>query len=464
MDMFEIEGARPLRGTVRAGGSKNACLPLITAALLSEEPTVIQGVPNLRDIREMVGLVRHLGARVEHGEGRIEIDPSSFSTESVPYEIMRKMRASFYAMGPMIARLGRAKVSLPGGCAIGDRPVDLHLRGFHALGVRMGRSAGYVLARHEGLTGTRLSLMGTNGTSVGATCNVLMAAALARGTTIIDDAAREPEVIELCRFLNSMGARIQGEGTNRLRIEGVERLRGTRWQVSPDRIEAATLAIAGLITHGDVVLENMPREYMGATLLALENWGADLEWRGENTLRVRRTRGPKRPLQIVTEPYPGFPTDAQPQLTALLALTPGKSAVRETIYAERFMHVPELKRLGARITTPERGRIEIAGTSALEGAAVMASDLRAGAALILAALAAHGTSQVRRIYHVERGYEKLEEKLASLGAHIRRVPESGDDPGLAETAKALKETEVSATLVDGGPPVTPARTIGTPLA
>ena len=460
MDMFEIEGARPLRGTVRVGGSKNACLPLITAALLSEEPTVLRGVPNLRDIREMIGLVRHLGARVEYANGRLEIDPSGFQADSVPYEIMRKMRASFYAMGPMIARLGRAKVSLPGGCAIGDRPVDLHLRGFHALGVRMGRSAGYVLARHEGLTGTRLSLLGTNGTSVGATCNVLMAAVLARGTTVIDDAAREPEVIELCNFLNSMGARIEGVGTSRLRIDGAERLHGTDWEVCSDRIEAATLAITVLITHGSAVLENVPREHMESALFALEQWGAELKWKGPRALSVHRGRGTKRPLQIVTEPYPGFPTDAQPQLTALLALTPGYSAIRETIYAERFMHVPELKRLGARITSPERGRIEIAGTGALEGAAVMASDLRAGAALILAALAAHGTSQVRRIYHVERGYERLEEKLTALGARIRRVPESEEDPGMTEPPAIVEEVDSSAIVVDGGPPVTPARTMG----
>lgn len=431
MDMYQIEGAHPLKGTVRISGSKNATLPLLTAALLADEPTVLEGVPDLRDIREMHRLLEHLGARVTFAEGFLKIEPGPREVDYVPYEIMRKMRASFYAMGPMIARLGRARVSLPGGCAIGDRPVDLHLRGFKSLGVQLGHSAGYIHARHDGLRGTRLSLLGSNGTSVGATCNVLMAAVLAKGTTIIDDAAREPEVLELVRFLRAMGARIEGEGTNTLRVDGVDKLKGITWQVSPDRIEAGTYAVAALITHGDVVLENVRRPDMEATFHALETWGALLDWTSANAVRVRRDRIRKRALHITTEPYPGFPTDLQAPLTALLALTPGQSVIRETIYPERFMHVSELKRLGARVKSPERGRIEIAGVPAFEGAAVMAGDLRAGAALVLATLAAHGTSQVRRIYHVERGYENLEGKLRMLGARIERLPETAVDPGLA---------------------------------
>lgn len=439
MDMFQIDGARPLKGNVRISGSKNACLPLLCAALLSSEPSVLEDVPDLRDIREMRTLIEHLGARVTFDKGRMEIDPSGFNVERVPYEIMRKMRASFYAMGPLIARLGVAYVSKPGGCAIGDRPVDLHLRGFEALGIQLSERQGYICARHRGLQGARMSLLGPNGTSVGATCNVMMAAVLAEGVTIIDDAAREPEVMELAAFLTEMGADISGAGSNIIRIEGVSKLKGIKWRVQPDRIEAGTYAIAGLITHGDIIIENMPpREFMSSALHAFETWGAILEWKDETTLRIRRDRAKKRALQITTEPFPGFPTDMQSQLTSLLAITPGVSTVRETIYPERFMHVPELNRLGANIKSPEKGRVEINGVAALEGAAIMAADLRAGAALIIAALAAHGTSQVRRIYHVERGYEAIEQKLQGLGASIKRVPETSEDPGLLALMQKLK--------------------------
>lgn len=430
MDMYQIDGARPLSGTVRISGSKNACLPVLMATLLSEEPSFIEGVPDLRDITEMRHLIEHLGAKVSFENGRMVIDPSGVSADLVPYEIMRKMRASFYAMGPMLARLGKARLSLPGGCAIGDRPVDIHLRGFKAMGAQLARNAGYVHARAiDGLQGSRFSLMGPAGTSVGATCNVLMAATLAKGTTIIDDAAREPEVVELANFLIAMGAKIEGQGTGTIRIEGVERMNGASWKICPDRIEAATYAIAALITHGDVILENVERHALGSTLHVFEQWGAELTWPQNDVLRVRRTKGPKRSMHVVTEPYPGFPTDAQSPLTSLLCVTPGESVLRDTIYPERFMHVPELKRLGAKIKSPEKGRIEITGVGALEGAAVMASDLRAGAALVVAALGAHGTSQVRRIYHVERGYENLEAKLTALGASIKRIAETTEDPG-----------------------------------
>lgn len=448
MDMFQIEGARPLVGTVRVSGSKNACLPLLMAALLADEPTYLDNVPNLRDIREMTKLLEHLGAKVSYADNMMKIDPAGFKTDTVPYEIMRKMRASFYAMGPMLARLGRAKVSLPGGCAIGDRPVDLHLKGFKALGAAHTTRGGYIHARHTGLKGTRLSLMGANGTSVGATCNVMMVAALAEGQTIIDDAAREPEIVELGNFLNAMGAQVDGHGGSTIRITGAKRLRGIRWSVQADRIEAATYAIAGLITHGDVTLENAPRlDNISSTLQALETWGARLEWTTPTTLRVRREKIRKRPLTITTEPFPGFPTDIQAPMAALLCLTPGESVIRETIYPERFIYAAELKRLGAKIKSPEKGRIEIVGVAAMEGAAVMASDLRAGAALIVAALAAHGTSQVRRVYHVERGYERIEEKLRALGARITRLPETDVDPGL-ETALAEEIPPMSGSSVE----------------
>lgn len=435
MDMYQIEGARPLKGTLTVSGSKNACLPLMMAALLSDEPSIIDNVPDLRDIRSMIELLRHLGASVIYKNGRLGIDPNGFQQDTVPYEIMRKMRASFYAMGPMIARLGRAKVSDPGGCAIGPRPIDLHLRGFKALGVQFDLVSGYRHAILRDFKGTRVSLLGDNGTSVGATCNILMAAVLAKGESIIDDAAIEPEVIELGTFLKEMGAKIDGLGTHTLRIQGVKKLGGIHWEVRPDRIEATTYAIAALMTHGNVVLEKAPcLEDIAATLTALQTWGADLEWLDKTTLRVKRGEGKKRPLQLVTEPFPGLPTDIQSQLTALLAVTPGQSVIRETIYPDRFSHVPEMNRLGARIETSGRGRITINGMPALDGAAMMASDLRAGAALVCTALAAHGTSQVRRIYHVERGYENMEGKLRALGAHITRLEETAIDPGLNREA------------------------------
>lgn len=440
MDMIQIEGARPLRGNVVISGSKNGSLPLMTAALLSDEVTIIDNVPDLSDVHDMVKLLETVGAEVDFNDGTMRIDPSGFLMDEVPYEIMVRMRASFYALGPMLARLGRAKISIPGGCTIGDRPVDIHIRGFEALGAQVGGRTGYFHVRHNGLRGARFSLMGPAGTSVGATCNVLMAAVLAEGTTIIDDAAREPEVNELVLFLNSMGARIEGIGTGTLRVHGVKALHGTRWTVSPDRIEAITYACAGLITHGDIVLDRVEPVCLAPTLLALEQWGAELEWTTPTSLRVRRGRVRKRPLQVVTEPYPGFPTDAQSPLTALLALTQGVSSVRDTIYPERFKHVPELKRMGARISPPEKGRVEIVGVGALEGAAVMASDLRAGAALVVAALGAHGTSQIRRIYHVDRGYEKLVQKLRGLGAVVDRVKDTAPAPGLEKPFEPIVTT------------------------
>ena len=443
LDMYQIRGARPLQGIVNISGSKNATLPLMTATLLSDEPSYIENVPNLRDVRAMIKLLQHLGAKVTFSGGTLKIDPRAFNVDTVHYDLMVRMRASFYAMGPMLARLGKAHISMPGGCAIGDRPVDIHLRGFEELGVRHHHRNGYIHAMHNSLVGTRLSLMGPNGTSVGATCNVMMAAVLAKGTTIIDDAAREPEILELANFLNSMGARISGQGTGILKIEGVKKLFGTNWKVCPDRIEAATFAVAALATHGDVTLRGVQRTACASTLFALEQWGAAMDWPEPDVLHITRGKKEKRPLHIVTEPFPGFPTDAQSQLTALLALTPGTSHIRETIYPERFKHVPELNRLGANIRAAEKGKIEISGVPALEGAAVMASDLRAGAALIVAALAAHGTSQVRRIYHVDRGYEMMEEKLRTLGAVIERQKETAEDPGMESLSLSAEEEDVT---------------------
>lgn len=439
--MYEIEGGKPLRGTVRVSGSKNASLPILTASLLASGVTVLHDVPVLRDTRGMVKLLEHLGAVCSWEGWTLTIDSTGFDKDFVPYDLMSQMRASFYAMGPMLARHGRAKVSLPGGCAIGERPVDIHLRGFEALGVRFTQSSGYMLGKHHGLLGTRVSLGGPHGTSVGATCNVLMAAVLAEGETFIDDAAREPEVVELAEFLNRMGARIEGHGTGSIRVRGVDTLQPAEWRIQPDRIEAGTWACIALATDGDLLLENVDTSAMRPLLLALTQWGAELSEPRPGTLRVRRSGESLCPVSIVTEPFPGFPTDMQSVLCALLAITPGNSTVRETIYPDRFKHVPELNRMGAKIWR-DRDTAYIEGVERLQGAATTASDLRAGAALIVAALAADGLSHVRRIYHVERGYEAFDRKLGALGAVVRRVPQTEIDPGMAED-EVLDDSELS---------------------
>ena len=455
MDMFVVEGGRPLRGTVRISGSKNACLPLMCAALLTDQPTTIENVPNLRDIRSMMDLLDHLNVRVVLKNGRMFIDPSNFDTAWVPYDTMRKMRASMYAFGPMIARLRRAAVSRPGGCNIGARPIDLHLRGFSALGAQIEERQGYIHALHHGVTGAEFDLSGPYGPSVGASCNVLMASVFAKGHTVIHNAAREPEVQELANFLNAMGAKIEGIGSNKLEVEGVEKLSATKWRVQPDRIEAATFAVAALITDGDLVLQNVTPEYMGATLKALRDWGAEVDMPDSDSLRVRRKEGcAGNPLQLRSAPYPCLPTDVQPQFVALLGLTRGFSTFEESIYPDRFMHLEELNRLGGR--TLRRGSMAaIQGVERYEGAAVMASDLRAGAALTLAALAANGESQIRRVYHIDRGYERFEQKLASVGGLIRRTHEQEFDPGLTtvkETFSSESETPSDTAIADSATP------------
>lgn len=430
MDMFVIEGGTPLRGVAPISGSKNAALALLCASLLADGVTTFHNTPDLRDIRSMQFLLEQVGAKVERRGGSLLVDSRGFDTSHVAYDVMNRMRASMYAFGPMIARLGRANVSQPGGCNIGSRPIDLHLRGFEALGVEVEFERGYIRARHDGLKGARMNLRGAYGPSVGATCNVLMAAVLAKGRTVISGAAREPEVVELCRLLSAMGAEIRGVGTETLEIFGVKGLQPVEWTVAPDRIEAGTFAVAALATDGDVVLDGVDIAAMESTLAVLRDWGADLQELDERRLRVRRGDRAANNLHLVTEPFPGLATDIQPPLVVLLGLTPGLSTFRETIYPDRWMHIMELNRMGARMRR-DGAMAYITGVRGYEGAAVMASDLRAGAALVVAALAAHGESQVRRIYHVERGYERLELKLAALGARIRRAEESPmADPGL----------------------------------
>lgn len=419
MDKFVIEGGKPLTGEITVSGAKNACLPLMTATLLSDEPSTLENAPHLRDVDWMKYLLEHLGARVEFERNVMRVDPGGFDTDFVPYDIMRKMRASMYAMGPMIARFGRARISLPGGCAIGERPVDVHLRGFEALGCKIALRHGYVHAAHNGLRGATVSMAGERGPSVGATCNIMMAAALAEGETVLTGAACEPEVVQLGEMLQMMGAEVHGLGNRVIRIRGQKKLKGVRIRVIPDRIEAATFLFAGAITRGDLVVNNAPPEHLHAVTDVLLRIGARVEYEGDCRFRVRgaeRYRG----AQIRTEVFPGFPTDCQAPLSALLTLCEGDSVIEETIYTERFKHIPELRRLGAKVRQ-EGASLCVSGVERLSGAPVMASDLRCGAALILAGLAAENTTEVLRVYHVDRGYEQIEKKLKKAGAVIQRT-------------------------------------------
>ncbi|MFH0793080.1 MAG: UDP-N-acetylglucosamine 1-carboxyvinyltransferase [bacterium] len=418
MDRLRIAGGCRLQGKVTIGGSKNASLPLMVASLLAETPTTLTNTPNLRDTETMVLVLTRVGASVRFIGNQLFIDPQHFSVAEAPYDMVRKMRASIYVMGPMLARLGHCRVSLPGGCAIGARPIDLHLKGFEALGVHITRDRGYIVAKHDGLRGAEFSLEGPAGSSVGATCNVLMAAVLAKGTSVMHGAAREPEVVDLINFLNAMGAHIEGAGESTLTIEGVDRLRGVEYAVIPDRIEAGTYMAAAAITKGDVLIENCEPAHLTAVIEKFREIGVEVE--AENGgLRVR-SDGNFRPASIRTLPYPGFPTDLQAQFMVLVALAPGVSTIVETIYPQRFMHAMELVRMGAEINLTD-GKALVEGVPTLSGAPVMASDLRASAALVLAGLAAKDETEVLRVYHIDRGYEQIDEKLSALGAQIERI-------------------------------------------
>jgi UDP-N-acetylglucosamine 1-carboxyvinyltransferase len=418
MDRFYIWGGQPLEGRVTCCGAKNATLPLMAAALLCDGPTTLTNVPDLRDVATMAQVLASVGAVVTIDGPRVTIDPSGFNSTEAPYDIVRKMRASIYVMGPMLARLGRAKVSLPGGCAIGPRPVDLHLRGFENLGVDVKLEHGNIVASTYKLKGADFSLAGPAGSSVGATANVLMAAVLAEGQTVIRGAAMEPEIDDLVRFLSAAGAKIEGGGTSTLVIDGVGSLRGVEHGVIPDRIEAGTFLVAGAMTGGDVTVDNVAPELMETVIDELEQAGAKIE-EANRSLHVTRP-GPLRPLSIRTLPYPGFPTDMQAQFMAMCCLAEGDSTLTETIYPERFIHVGELQRMGANVHVFS-ATATVRGVEKMSGAPVMASDLRASAALVLAGLVAEGVTEILRVYHIDRGYEHIEDKLASLGARIRRA-------------------------------------------
>lgn len=420
MDRLEIIGGVALCGRVPIAGAKNAALPLMAAALLTDEPLHLSNVPALADIRSMAGLLAALGVTVEHDEtgGGLALTAREITGRHAPYDLVRRMRASILVLGPLLARTGEARVALPGGCAIGPRPIDLHLKGLEALGAEIRLEEGDVLARAPaGLVGTRIVLPKV---SVGATENLLMAAVLARGTTVIENAAREPEVVDLGRALVAMGARITGLGTDRIEIEGVAGLSGARHAVLPDRIEAGSYAVAAAITGGDLLLEGADAASMDAVLAFLRAAGADVEERAEGIRVARDPAAAIRPVNVVTQPFPGFPTDMQAQAMALMTLADGACVITEAIFENRFMHVLELVRLGADITVTGASAV-VRGVDRLVGAPVMATDLRASMSLVLAGLAAEGRTVVNRVYHLDRGYERIEEKLAAVGARIRRI-------------------------------------------
>ncbi len=416
MDKIVIRGGVPLRGTIVLSGSKNAALPVVIAALLTAEPIRLGNVPRLRDVSTTLELLGQLGVESRWlGDHELEVCAGRLVSHEAPYDLVKTMRASFLVLGPLLARTGRARVSTPGGCAIGARPVNLHIAGIRALGARVQIRNGYVEAHTDGLKGARIWL---DTPSVGATENIMMAAVLARGHTLIENAAREPEVQTLAGVLDSMGAQIAGAGTHVIEIEGVQRLSGADHEVVPDRIEAGSLMTAAAITGGDVTIQNAPVEQLDAVIAKLREVGAEIVTQN-GRLRVTR-RGALAPVELRTLPYPGFPTDLQAQMMAMLTQASGTSVVTETIFENRFMHVLELLRLGADIVMKGSTAI-VRGPAKLSGAPVMATDLRASMGLIVAGLAADNATEVSRVYHLDRGYEALEQKLSALGARIERV-------------------------------------------
>lgn len=419
MDVFKVSGNGPLHGQIEVGGAKNAALPILAASLLTDETVVLRNVPDLSDMRFMLEILRHVGAETVQPEpGTWEITAKEI-THIAPYELVRKMRASVCLLGPLVARMRQAEVSIPGGCVIGPRPIDLHIKGLKKLNCRVEISNGYVRVDASEIKGGPIFLGGRSGSTVTGTANIVMAAVLAPGTTRLECAACEPEVVDLCRLLVKMGARIEGIGSPELIITGVDKLHGCEHSVIPDRIEAGTFIIAAAITRGDVTVKGIAPKLLGAFLDKLEEAGLPMEL-SEDSIRVLPYEGSLKPVDVITLPYPGFPTDLQAQLTALMTQTEGLSIVTERIYPNRFMHVPELQRMGADIAIEGPSAI-IKGASQLSGAPVMASDLRASAALILAAFAAKGETWIQRIYHLDRGYERFEQKLSAIGAKIERL-------------------------------------------
>ena len=416
MEKLFIQGGRRLSGTVKVSGAKNAVLPVIAASLLASTPSVIEEIPDLDDVRTITEVLQYLGLTTRWQEpGSLYVDSTGIKSCEASYELVRKMRASFLVMGPLLSRFQEARISLPGGCAIGSRPIDLHLKGFEALGAEIIQGHGFIEARApKGLQGARMYL---DFPSVGATENIMMAASLAKGQTIIENAAQEPEIVDLANYLNAMGAKVRGAGTNVVRIEGVEKMTGTTYAVIPDRIEAGTYMVAAAITGGDVVLKNVLFEHMKPLVAKLKEAGVTIE-EDVDQIRVNATDG-IRAVDVKTLPYPGFPTDMQAQFMALMTVAKGSSVITETVFENRFMHVDELKRMGANIKID--GRVAMVdGVTHLTGCPVTATDLRAGAALVVAGLAAQGRTEIGSIQHIDRGYDRIVDKLRGLGADISR--------------------------------------------
>ncbi|HEY2591770.1 MAG TPA: UDP-N-acetylglucosamine 1-carboxyvinyltransferase [Steroidobacteraceae bacterium] len=418
MDKLRIEGGIPLEGEVRISGAKNATLPILAASLLTEEPLIVGNVPHLQDVTTTIELLGRMGVSVTIDERmRIEVDASTLTECFAPYDLVKTMRASILVLGPLVAKFGRADVSLPGGCAIGARPVNIHVAGLQAMGADIQIDGGYIRARASRLKGARLVL---DTVTVTGTENLMMAAALADGESVIENAAREPEVVDLANCLIAMGAKIRGAGTDKIVIEGVERLHGAHYEVLPDRIESGTYLVAGAITGGHVRIRNTRPDHLDAVLAKLEEAGAQLGV-GDSWIEVDMRGRRPRAVDVRTAPYPAFPTDMQAQFAALNTVADGVGTIIETIFENRFMHMLEMRRLGAEIRLEGNTAI-IRGVERLTAAPVMATDLRASASLVLAGLVAQGRTDIERIYHIDRGYEAIEEKLAQLGAQIRRVP------------------------------------------
>jgi UDP-N-acetylglucosamine 1-carboxyvinyltransferase len=417
MDKIVIRGGKPLKGEIRVGGAKNAALPLMTTCLLTDKALVLENVPKLADIDTLGSLLRNFGVEEERAGSRLSLSASAIKDFTAPYDLVRKMRASFLVLGPLLARFGQAKVSLPGGCAIGPRPVDLHLKAMEALGAQIKLADGYVEANAPGgLKGGRIRFPTV---SVGATENALMAASLAKGETVIENAAREPEIVDLAECLVAMGATIEGIGTERLLVQGVDELGGTEHAVIPDRIEAGSYAIAAAATGGDLELIGARADIMDAVVDVLRKAGVVVAVTDKG-IRVAANGEPYVGFDVITQPYPGFPTDMQAQMMVLMAMGGGASMITETIFENRYMHVPELARMGADIVVHGSSAM-VRGKGKLIGAPVMATDLRASMCLVLAGLAAEGKTEVNRIYHLDRGYERIEEKLKAVGADLERV-------------------------------------------
>ncbi len=417
MDYYKIKGGRKLKGEVKISGAKNAALPIIVASLLADGETVLTNVPDLKDIRTIIKVIEYLGAETEFDISKniLKIKVSSIKNGEMPYELVKTMRASVYVMGPLLARLGEADVSLPGGCAIGERPVDIHLAGFEAMGAKIDIEHGYIKARAKKLTPATFTMRQV---SVGATANLIMGSVLTPGKTVLENCAMEPDIVDLGEFLNKMGAKITGLGTERIIIEGVKKLKPTTYSIMPDRIEAGTFLLCGAISRGEVKITDCIPEHIQSLITVLTDMGFKIET-GKSSLSI----APSSKLtgfMVKTLPYPGFPTDLQAPLMSLAATIPGISVIIETIFENRYTHAAELRRMGADITIEGNVAI-IKGVKKLSAAPVMMSDLRAGASLVTAALAAKGETEIRRIYHSDRGYEKLSEKLSSINADIRRV-------------------------------------------